>query len=441
MSEENSDPIVSPALEGKEKRIDMTVLLFGLITYGIGQSLLYVVLGPIIREIGISEVQYGFLISASNVAIVLTAPWWGRKSESIGRKSVLIIGLLGYSAGYAMLAYGVQLGVEGTIVNTFGLPSSLQNSTGIMASTAALFASPLFLVLLGARLAYGALASAIQPAATAYIADTTDKAGRTKGMALVGMTAGLGTIIGPVFGVAFARIGQLAPMYIAAALAVVAAVCIATIIKEPKTHVSDDAAKSKDTIKVSWFDPRVFPYLLGWVVGFMIFTAVQPLVPLLAEDQLGLTNKQDITDVVGLSLLSMGLVNIIVLVSLMQKIKTSPPVVLRIAFILFGLVLLLLTQATSTWMFYLAFGGMGFAFSMVVPTLNSGASLAVKDDEQGAVGGLLTAAPTLGMIFGPFGGTALYQFGPNVPIVTSATLSILLGLYFFLVKPVTTQNV
>ena len=172
----------------------------------------------------------------------------------------------------------------------------------------------------------------------------------------------------------------------------------------------------------------------------MIFTAIQPLVPLLAEDQLGLTNKQDITDVVGLSLLSMGLVNIIVLVSLMQKIKLAPPVILRIAFILFGLVLLLLTQATSTWMFYLAFGGMGFAFSMVVPTLNSGASLAVNDNEQGAVGGLLTAAPTLGMIFGPFGGTALYQFGPNVPIVTSAIISILLGFYFFLVKPVSTQS-
>ena len=82
----------------------------------------------------------------------------------------------------------------------------------------------------------------------------------------------------------------------------------------------------------------MFPYLLGWVVGFMIFTAIQPLVPLLAEDQLGLTNKQDITDVVGLSLLSMGLVNIIVLVTLMQKIKLAPPVILRGAFILFGLV-------------------------------------------------------------------------------------------------------
>ncbi|MDG1462064.1 MAG: MFS transporter [Gammaproteobacteria bacterium] len=439
LSKQASDANVSSAPASKEKRADMTVLLFGLITYGIGQSLLYVVLGPIIREIGITEVQYGFLISASNVAIVLTAPWWGRKSETLGRKSVLIIGMLGYSAGYALLAYGVQLGMDGTVAGNIGLANDLQGSTGLMASSAALFASPLFLLLLGARLAYGALASAIQPAATAYIADTTDEAGRTKGMALVGMTAGLGTIIGPVFGVAFTRLGQLAPMYIAAALAVVAAICIAKLIKEPKKHVTDDG-KPKVVIKVSWLDKRVFPYLLGWAIGFMIFTAIQPLVPLLATDQLGLTDKKDITDVVGVSLLSMGLVNVIVMISLMQKIKLAPPILLRIAFILFGLVLLLLTQATSPWMFYLAFGGMGFAFSMVVPSLNAGASLAVNDDEQGAVAGLLTAAPTLGMIFGPFGGTALYQLGPNVPVVTSAVISILLGLYFFLVKPSPTKT-
>jgi len=407
-----------------EKRADMTVLLFGLITYGLGQSLLYVVLGPLIREIGITEIQYGALISASNIAIVLTAPLWGRKSETLGRKSVLILGMTGYAAGYALLAYGVQLGMGGVVTSSMDAPEWLPGF-------ALIFASPLFLMLLGARLLYGALASAIQPAATAYIADTTDKEGRTKGMALVGMTAGLGTIIGPVFGVAFTRLGALAPMYMAAVLAIIAVVCIYKFIEEPKKHVSNEPTSA---VTVSWFDMRVFPYLLGWVVGFMLFTAIQPLVPFLAADQLGITDKSKISDVVGISLLSMGLMNVIVLVTLMQKIKLSPPVILRIAFVLFGLALLLLSVASNTWVFYLSFAGMGFAFSMVVPSLNAGASLAVNDNEQGAVAGLLTAAPTLGMIFGPFGGTVLYEFGPQVPIIVSAIASIVLGLYFFLVK-------
>jgi len=433
LTQQDTDTEVSTTPPAQpEKRADMTILLFGLITYGIGQSLLYVVLGPIIRDIGITDIQYGALVSASNVAIVLTAPWWGRKSEVWGRKTVLIIGLVGYAAGYTLLAYGVQLGLDGVISGSVA-SEGLEGTSGTAEWFASMLASTLFIVLLGARLIYGAVASAIQPAATAYIADTTDETGRTKGMALVGMTAGLGTIIGPVFGVAFARLGQLAPMYLAALLAVIAAICIAKIIKEPQKHSSDSSPK--DTVKVSWFDSRVFPYLLGWVVGFMIFTAIQPLLPLLAVDQLGLTEQKDITDVVGISLLCMGLVNVIVMITLMQKIKLAPPVILRIAFVLFGLVLIGLTFAASTWAFYLAFAGMGFAFSMVVPSLNAGASLAVEDHEQGAVAGLLTAAPTLGMIFGPVGGTILYAIDQNLPIYVSAAISILLGFYFFAVKP------
>ena len=422
----------------KEKRVDMTVLLCGLITYGIGQTLLYVVLGPIIREIGINEIQYGALISASNVAIVLTAPWWGRTSQRIGRKTVLIIGLLGYAIGYALLAYGVQIGMDGVITADATLPEWVATAPGWINATVVIIVSPIFLVLMGARLLYGALASAIQPAATAYIADTTDEAGRTKGMALVSMTAGLGTIIGPVFAIAFARLGVLAPMYVAAALAIVSALAVGKYIKEPEKHVS---TQTDHSVRISWFDKRIFPYLLGWVVGFMIFTAVQPLVPLLAQDQLGLTDKQAITDVVGFSLLSMGIVNVIVLITLMQKIKLAPAVTLRFAFILFGLILFGLSYVTSVWMFYLAFAGMGFAFSLVVPNLNSGASLAVESHEQGAVAGLLTAAPTLGMIFGPFGGTLLYNlYEPSTPVIASGVISILLGVYFFFVKPIQTKG-
>lgn len=418
-----------------EKRIDMTVLLIGLITYGIGQTLLYIVLGPIIRDIGINEIQYGALISASNVAIVLTAPWWGRTSQRIGRKPVLIIGLLGYAVGYALLAFGVQIGMDGVVTADATLPAWVEGTPAWLNATIVIIASPIFLLLMGARLVYGALASAIQPAATAYIADTTDEEGRTKGMALVSMTAGLGTIIGPVFAIAFARLGVLAPMYVAAAMAVVSAILVGKYITEPEKHTDANAANDGD-VTLSWFDKRIFPYLLGWVIGFMIFTAMQPLVPFLAQDQLGLTETSDITDVVGIALLCMGLVNVIVLITLMQRIKLAPPVTLRIAFVLFGLVLLCLPFVTSTWAFYLTFAGMGFAFSLIVPNLNSGATLSVKPHEQGATAGLLTAAPTLGMIFGPFGGTVLYRLvDPTFPIFVSAGISLLMGLYFCFIKP------
>ncbi|MBT8440981.1 MAG: MFS transporter, partial [Gammaproteobacteria bacterium] len=85
---------------------DKAILLFGLVTYGMGQSLLYVIFGPLARDLGLSEVQFGILISASNVAVVSFSPMWGRASQARGRKKIFIVGLVGYAAGYALLAFG-----------------------------------------------------------------------------------------------------------------------------------------------------------------------------------------------------------------------------------------------------------------------------------------------------------------------------------------------
>jgi MFS family permease len=141
---------------------DRAILLFGLVTYGMGQSLLYVIFGPLARDLGLAEWQFGVLISSSNVAIVAFSPMWGRASQARGRKIIFIFGLMGYAVGYGALAFGIQIGLW-----------------------AIMTATPLFFALLASRLIYGVMASAISPAATAYIADTTDKENRSAGMALV----------------------------------------------------------------------------------------------------------------------------------------------------------------------------------------------------------------------------------------------------------------
>ena len=143
---------------------DRLILLVGLITYGMGQSLLFVIFAPLARQLGIEEWQLGFIIAASNVMLAFSAPRWGTASQSLGRRRVYLIGLGGYTLGYAALALGVQAGLWGWIS-----------------------AGPLFVLLLVLRMAYGIVVGGVSPAATAYIADTTDESSRAQGMALVGM--------------------------------------------------------------------------------------------------------------------------------------------------------------------------------------------------------------------------------------------------------------
>jgi DHA1 family multidrug resistance protein-like MFS transporter len=192
---------------------DRTILLAGLITYGVGQSLLYIIFLPLGLELGMSTGEIGTIISISNLAILFSAPIWGKKSDSWGRRTVFVVGMVGYGVGYAALAMGIQAGLAGVML---GLP--------------------LFMGLVAARLIYGVFAGAAQPAAQAYIADTTDESTRAQGMAMVAAAGGLGTIIGPIFAGFLAKVDPLFPMYAAAAIGILAAIWAQFRLVEPEKH-------------------------------------------------------------------------------------------------------------------------------------------------------------------------------------------------------------
>ncbi|MFQ5633723.1 MAG: MFS transporter [Gammaproteobacteria bacterium] len=384
---------------------DRAILLFGLVTYGMGQSLLYVIFGPLARDLGLSEWQFGVLISASNVAVVLFAPLWGRASQARGRKAIFIIGLVGYAAGYSLLAFGIQIGLW-----------------------AIMTAMPLFFALLAARLVYGTMASAITPAATAYIADTTDEANRSAGMALVAASGGIGTIIGPALGGVLAKLGPVVPMYTAAALALIAAVLSLVRLTEPSRH-----ADTRVGAPVSALDGRIFPYLLGWFVIFMVFTAVQVITAFYIEDRFGVSLRADVIEVASIALLSMAVVTLVVQIVVMQMWKLRPKVLLRTSYLIFATVLAVFAFSESLIMLYLSYAGMGLSFALAAPGLNAAASLAVEPNEQGAVAGWLSSAPSFGMVFGPALGGFVYDIAPNLPMFGGAALSVLVGLYFFFV--------
>lgn len=380
-------------------------MLFGLVTYGMGQSLLYVIFGPLARDLGLSEWQFGALISSSNIAVVAFSPLWGRASQARGRKTIFIVGLVGYAAGYALLAFGIQVGLWAIVT-----------------------AAPLFFSLLAARLVYGTLASAITPAATAYIADTTDAANRSAGMALVAASGGIGTIVGPALGGSLAKLGPVVPMYTAAGLALVAAVLSAAKLSEPARR-----EERGQGAKVGALDPRIFPYLLGWFIIFMVFTAVQVITAFYIEDRFGVTDRADVIEVASIALLSMAVVTLVVQIVVMQIWKLGPKLLLRTSFLIYAAVLVIFAFSESLLMLYLSYAGMGLSFALAAPGLNAAASLAVEPGEQGAVAGWLSSAPAFGMIFGPALGGVVYNVAPDLPMLGGAVLSTLVGVYFYFV--------
>lgn len=385
---------------------DRLILLSGLVTYGMGQSLLFVIFTPLARELGLAEWQLGLVIAASNIALAGSAPRWGRASDRLGRRPVYLIGLGGYALGYAALALGVQAGLSGWIS-----------------------AGPLFALLLALRFSYGLVVGGINPAATAYIADTTDEQSRSQGMALLAMSGGLGTIIGPAFGGALAVVSAVFPMYAAAGLAVLAGLWAFASLPEPVRH-----AQAGPAARLGVLDPRVLPYLVGWVVVFGVFTGVQTITAYFIADRFAIADLHAQQRTMMIALLVMAFCTLLVQAVVLQRWRARPGAMLRLGFGVMTAALLLIAVGPGVGSLYAGYAAFGISFGFAAPGLNAAGSLSVRADEQGAVAGLLSAAPTVGMIFGPLLCGAVYRAAPALPMIGGAGLTLLLLIWLSLVR-------
>lgn len=125
-----------------------------------------------------SRMQLGLLMASFSAMQFLFAPMWGALSDRIGRRPVLIVGLLGSTFAYAMFGVATSLGREGMMLGLDAL-------------------SWLFITRIAAGIAGATIATA-----QAVIADSTGTEGRGKGMALIGAAFGIGFTFGPLIGAA-----------------------------------------------------------------------------------------------------------------------------------------------------------------------------------------------------------------------------------------------
>jgi len=396
---------------------DKIILLLGLITYGLGQTLLFVIWPPLISVMDQSREEFGIIMAASNLMLALCAPFWGKASDKWGRKNIIMLGMGGYCIGTLLVAFGLQGGINGTLV-----------------------AWPLFLVLLVARLIYGGLASAIQPAASAYIADTTPPAKRAQGLALLGVSAGIGTVIGPLLGgstvflnsmIPGIDLSPVSPMYLAILLSLCGIALIYFYLPEPKAHQLE---KDQSKVDVKPWDPRVWPYLTMWFFFFLFFTMLQLITAFYIEDFIGIVGTDSILLEAMKSLICMAVCVIIMQAFVLQKYYVRPKYLLRLACPIFAVGMTNLIFASSMWPVYLSYVLFGVAFSFATPGITGSSSLSVKPEEQGTVAGYLASASILGMVIGPLAGPFLFEaYSPTTPIAVAAIGLVGLSIFAFFV--------
>ncbi|MCC5793431.1 MAG: MFS transporter [Chromatiales bacterium] len=382
------------------------LLGMGIVMFAIGQSLLFIIVNPLARTVGLNELAFGAAMSLASITLIIGSPFWGRRSDVIGRKPVFLIGMTGSAVGTLLVALVLQAGLNGWLT-----------ATGVLVA------------LVIARATYGLVASAIYPAATAYMADITDFRTRGQGMAIIGAANGMGGILAPLLGAALAFAGVLVPMYAAAAIGLAGALLSLLYLPEPRR-----AGDRKPSPRMAVFDRRILPYMIMWGVFFMTFMAVQFITAFYIQDRLGVTEPRAIIQTAAWLLMGMTLFIVVVQISVLQIFRVPPRILLRMFGPIFVLALLVMSVSTGFWMLLGGFALLGLAFACATPGLNGCASLSVTPQEQGSAAGLLSAANTVGAICGPVAGVAAYQLAPNAPMLFGAGALFLVSLLAFWVK-------
>lgn len=384
----------------KLSRHQLTVLIMALMATAMGQSLVFAILAPLGREVHLGELQITSIIAISALVFGVAAPIWGRFSDRVGRKPVIITGLVGYTIGTLLFTSVFYAGLTGLLAGTL-----------------------LYAVLLAARCSQSVIMSATGPAATAYAADNTSRDQRTRTMARLGTANSMGTILGPAVSGALATFGLLAPLYFAGIMAALAALLIWWQL--PVTPKADLTSRGTVT-RLRFSDRRIMVFLATAVGLFVGFSGIQQTLGFQLQDKLGLSGIET-AQMTGAALMISAAFTFLIQVTIMQRINLEATQFIRL-----GLLSLLLGAAViaSFETFKVLAVGMallGTGLGLCMPALAAGASLAVTAEEQGAAAGLISSCPAIGFVVGPISAGALYQIhGPLAPLFSATVFFLVL---------------
>lgn len=362
----------------KVNRYTLTILLATMLLVNVGFGVIMPVLPYYAEHLGASATTLGLLSATYATLQFLFAPFWGQLSDRYGRKPILLVGLVGFSASFLV----------------FGLANRLWM---------------LFL----ARAIGGIISSAALPAGMAYVSDSTHPDSRAYGMGLMGAAGGIGVILGPALGGVLAEISIAVPFFFAAGLAFLLLVfgyffVPETLDPEVQTHNRTHPLSpwsSFGRIATILSTPLAFLMVLGLLTSMGI-AQLESTAALFAERRFNAGSAE-----MGMLFMAMGATSAASQLFLVARVirkygeERTIQFGLLSAALIFGLFGVVKTYAVA----FTAGVVLGGVSAFIRPALNTLISRRAPHNQQGSVLGVTNSYYSLGMVFGPVTGGALFD--------------------------------
>jgi multidrug resistance protein len=367
----------------------------------IGFGIILPVLPRFAEDSGASPTTAGFLVASFSIAQLLCSPLWGRVSDRIGRKPVLIVSLVGTAIG------SLLTGLAGSVLPLLFIGRIVDGASGASVSVA-----------------------------QAAVADIAAPEDRPRLLGLLGAAFGAGFALGPAIGGLAALVDHRLPFFVAAVIAAVNA--IAAIRRLPETH-PDRSGVNQFAYANSVTPERDVPtqevaargqllqLVLVMFIAVVAFSAFEATFSLLtkARFELSESGTYGVFFVIGIALVVVQGALIHPVTSLLGETKT---IRIGLAANALGLVLVALDSGWVTLAPGLLFLVMGQG--LLAPTLASAVAGRARRDRRGATLGFQQSAGGLARVVGPLLGGALFQHvGIASPYVVGAGLAVVALLF------------
>jgi MFS family permease len=338
--------------------------------------------------------QVALMFSAYSIGQFFAEPFWGRLSDRIGRKPVLLITVCANAVGYLMLAF----------VPNIWLAIAVRLFTGLGAGNV----------------------STVQ----GYVADVTPPEKRAGRMGLIGAAFGAGFIAGPgLSGLLvqedMGRLGYQLPIFAACGLAALAALGTVFLLKESLARREGPPPPREpflSGVRQAAENPVVSRVIVVTLIYMAAFSGMESTFGLWTGVRFDLGARE-----VAFSFMAVGIVSVLCQSLLTGRLarRFGESRVLAGGCLLFGLGLIGQMLSPVGWAVPVAMAVGAFGMAMTMPNISAMISRASPPDRQGAMLGLNMAASSSGRIVGPIVAGAMFSsLGHNWPLAVGAALTI-----------------